>query len=116
MPLTPTRELVLKKLHDCFPDPDAADAALAILDTYGTEKWHREKDRVHLALLKVSAGKLDDLRRNVHGAQTDYRDTLVAAEFLGEWMAPAHTSAEQLLVIAQADRAKYEAWLRSGGA
>ena len=34
MSLEPTRELVLKKLRDRFPDPKIAADALLVLDTY----------------------------------------------------------------------------------
>jgi hypothetical protein len=47
----PSRDLVLRKLRECFPDPAAAAEALAILELYGTQRWHSEPQRVQLAML-----------------------------------------------------------------
>jgi hypothetical protein len=116
MPLEPSRNLVLKKLRDCFPDPAKAAEALAILDTYGTESWHREKDRVQLALLKIAGGDIEKLRLETRAAQSDYRDTLVPAEYPEEWQAWPKIPAAQMAAIRKRDREQYEAWLRSGGA
>ena len=116
MPLEPSRNLVLKKLRDCFPDPAKAREALAVLDTYGTEGWHGEKDRVQLALLKISEGDIEKLRLYTRGAQSDYRDTLVPAEYPEEWQASSKTPPAEMAAIRQRDREQYEAWLRSGGA
>jgi hypothetical protein len=115
MSVNTSRDIVLKKLSECFPNPAAASKALAILDTYGTESWHREVNRVHLALLKVSGGNLEDLRLHVRAAQSDYRDTLVAAEFAQEWQAPPEASPTELAAIRKRDRDEYEAWLRRAG-
>jgi hypothetical protein len=115
MPLTPSRELVLKKVRDCFPDPAAAREALVIIDTYGTETWHREKERVQLALLKISSGDLEKLRLYTSSARTDFRDTLVPAEFYEESQASSKTPPQEMAAIRKRDRESYEAWLRSGG-
>ncbi len=117
MTLDPSRNLVLKKVRDCFPDPAKAEEALAILDTYGTESWHCEVDRVRLALLKISQGDIGKLRGYTRGARSDYRDTLVPAEYPGEWAASwLKTPPAEMAAIRKQDRAQYEAWLRSGGA
>jgi hypothetical protein len=111
MPLEPSRNLVLKKLHHRFPDPSKAEEALAILDCYGTESWHRERDRVQLALLKVSDGDIEKLRSYTRGAQSDYRDILVQAEFPEEWQASSKTPPAEMAAIRKRDREQYEAWL-----
>jgi hypothetical protein len=116
MPLEPSRNLVLKKVRDCFPDPAKADEALSILDTYGTESWHREQDRVRLALLKISDGDIEKLRLYTRGAQSDYRDTLVPAEYPEESQASSRTPPAEMVAIRKRDHEQYEAWLRSGGA
>jgi hypothetical protein len=54
---------------------------LAPLDTYGVEAYERERDRVQLAILKLSAGNEDRLRENVASAKGDYRDVLYWAEY-----------------------------------
>jgi hypothetical protein len=116
MPLEPSRNLVLKKLRDSFPDPTKAAEALSVLDTYGTEAWHREKERVQLALLKISEGDVEKLRLYTRGAQFDYRDTLVPAEYPEEWQASSKTPPAEMAAIRKRDREQYEAWLQSGGA
>jgi hypothetical protein len=115
MPGESSRNLVLKKLHHCFPDPSKAEEALAILDCYGTESWHRERDRVQLALLKISEGDIERLRLYTCDAQSDYRDTLVPAEFPEEWQTSSKTPPAEMAVIRKRDREQYEAWLLSGG-
>ena len=45
-----------------FP-ADRFTEVLAILAEYGTERWHREPDRVRLAALKLTAGGFVHLRR-----------------------------------------------------
>jgi hypothetical protein len=116
MPLPPSRELVIRKVRDCFPDPQSAAEALAIVDSYGNESWHRERDRVQLAVLMQCHGKLERLRQLVGLAGRDYRDALVGAEYPEEIQASSKTPPAEMAVIRQRDRAQYEAWLQSGGA
>jgi hypothetical protein len=75
----PSRNLVLSKLHECFPDPATAQEALQSLDRYGDREWHICKDGVHLAILKLSERKLWRLREFVQIARKDFRDVLVLA-------------------------------------
>jgi len=110
---TPSRTLVLKKLGDCFPDSATAAAAMDLLDSYGLETWHREKDRVQLAILKLSGGNLEELRRLVDMAKTDYRDVLAYAEYPGEFRSASRTPPHELDAIRQRDREQYLAWLGS---
>jgi hypothetical protein len=114
--LGPSRHLVLKKLRDCFPDPAKAEEALSILDSYGTETWHRERDRVQLSLLKISDGDIQKLQLCTRGALSDYRDALVPAEYPEEWQASSKTPPAEMAAIRKRDREQYEAWLGSGGA
>ena len=115
MSLHPSRDLVLKKLRDCFPDSRAAAEALAILDTYGKERWHRECERVQLAMLKQCGGDLVRLQQLAGLADRDYRDALVGAEHPEEFPASSKTSQQEMVAIRKRDRAQYEAWLESGG-
>jgi hypothetical protein len=112
----PSRELVLKKLHDCFPDAQLAISALAILDRYGTKEWHNERDRVQLAILMQARGDLALLGSLVEVADLDFRDILLGAEYPEESRFPLETPDEELQDVRQRDRAQYEAWLQSGGA
>jgi hypothetical protein len=113
MSLQPSRQLVLKKLHDYFPDEQSARDALSLLDTYGTESWHNERDRVHLAILKECQGSLDRVRALVELAKKDYRDALVGAEYPEEFQAPLNTPPHEKNAIRRRDRQQYEAWLES---
>lgn len=49
---------------------------MAILNEYGTEKWHYERCRVQRAALKNANRSVQRLRAGV-----DYRDALAAAEY-----------------------------------
>jgi hypothetical protein len=113
MLLTPSRELVLKKLRDCFPSEEAAIGAMSVLDLYGGQAWHRERDRVHLAVLMQCRGELNRLRELVALADRDYRDALVGAEYPEEFQASSKTSSDEMAAIRRRDRAQYEAWLHA---
>ena len=54
-----------------------------MLDEYGGETWQREPHRVRLAVLKLAAGSMERLRREVESAKRDYRDVLAPAEYSG---------------------------------
>jgi hypothetical protein len=71
-----SRQLVLKKLATAFPDPKEAEQAIAALGRYETD--HAEL--VHLAIIKLSEGKLWKLRELVQVARHDFRDVLFPAQ------------------------------------
>jgi hypothetical protein len=50
---------------------------LDILSEYGTESWHREKDRVKRDIVIISAGSMEKLKATVMLAKNDYRDVLI---------------------------------------
>lgn len=58
-----------------------AAAILAVLDRYGLDPHESERERVQVAILKMSAGRHDHLERSVELAKTDFRDALGAAEY-----------------------------------
>jgi hypothetical protein len=62
-----------------FPGLELA-VVLSILDEYGTQTHERERERVQLAILKLSAGDKGELLRNVAAAKLDYRDVLMWSE------------------------------------
>ena len=62
-----------------FPGLELA-AVLSILDEYGTQAHERERERVQLAILKLSAGDEDKLLHHVAAAKLDYRDVLMWSE------------------------------------
>ena len=69
------REDVLTAVASAFPGRDHA-AIQRILDTYGSREYDRERERVQLAIISLSAGSEEKLRYFVDVAMTDYRDVL----------------------------------------
>ena len=53
---------------------------LELLETYGVESYERERERVQLAILKLSDGSEEKLRNLVAVAKRDYRDVLFWAD------------------------------------
>lgn len=81
-------ELVLSELRARFSVRDAVDAerllratALPFLDAADRD---RERDRVHLAILKHAEGSFERFARTLALAATDWRDVLVAAGLANE--------------------------------
>ena len=75
-----SREEVLASVQASFPKESRA-RALELLDTYGLAGHERERERVQLAILKLSDGNEEKLRQNVNVAKRDYRDVLFWAEY-----------------------------------
>jgi hypothetical protein len=63
-----------------FP-PDKHDLVLGMLSEYATEEGESGAARVRLAILKLVAGRFDQLRSHVDMAKRDYRDVLAYAEY-----------------------------------
>ena len=70
-----SRAGVVAAVRASFPGADP-DAILAVLDEYGVEPYQRERDRVLLAIVDLSAGDEAKLRYFVEVAKRDYRDVL----------------------------------------
>jgi hypothetical protein len=62
-----------------FPE-SAHTRVLELLDGYGVEPYERERERVQLAILKLSEGNEEKLQEFVAGAKRDYRDVLFWAD------------------------------------
>jgi len=54
---------------------------LELLDSYGVEPYERERERVQVTILKLSAGSEEKVREYVAVAKRDYRDVLFWAEY-----------------------------------
>ena len=106
-----TRALVIAKIRQVFPERDVADV-LALLDRYGAEDYHRERERVQLAILKLCEEKSSaDPAEYVELACVDYRDVLALAEYPNQMRhAPSIDPRLRETLIAK-DRAQYLAWL-----
>jgi hypothetical protein len=80
-----TRDEVLAAAAAAFQGSDLA-AMIAALDRYGAEPYERERERVQLAIIELSAGSKEKLLQYVQAAKSDYRDVLAWQELgpLGE--------------------------------
>ena len=74
-----TRDEVVAVVQKTFPE-SARARALELPDTYGVESYERERERVQLAILKLSEGNEEKLREFVAIAKRDYRDVLFWAD------------------------------------
>jgi hypothetical protein len=109
--LESSRELVQDLIRRLFPgQPEAR--VLEILDRYGTEPYERERDRVQVAVLKLSDGDLERLAEMVTLAKTDFRDVLAAAEYPGELAGRLEPPAAEMERVRQQDRQQYQDWVR----
>lgn len=92
-----TREAIVAKAQSLFGQERSSEA-LAIVDQYGTLPHEGEVDRVKMAILEVSEGKLARLPYFVKCAKIDYRDVLIGAKL------PPMTEAEEAEWQKKADR------------
>ena len=74
-----SRDDVIAVVQSNFPE-SAHVRVLELIDTYGVESYERERERVQLAILKLSDGNEEKLREFVARAKRDYRDVLFWAE------------------------------------
>ena len=106
-----TRQLVVKKVEQMF-HPNNIDEVKNILDLYSGP----ESERVHLALLKLSDGRLDKLRLDLRAAQTDYRDVVAPAEYpkeLQQYGKISNMTPQKAQSIRDEDKRQYLEWLNS---
>src|SRR6266581_8316593 len=75
-----SRDEVLAAVQKAFPESSWA-YVVDLLDNYGVEPYERERERVQLAILKLSAGNEEKVREFVAVAKRDYRDVLFWAEY-----------------------------------
>jgi predicted Fe-Mo cluster-binding NifX family protein len=107
-----TRELVMEKAKDVFPKEDVSKI-MSILDEYGVESYEQERERVQLAILKLSEGDMKELKESVKAAKQDYRDVLAYAEFPLEMKSETlKLDAEKAKEIREKDRKQYLEWLK----
>ena len=75
-----SRGEVVASVQATFPMSSWA-GVLELLDSYGVEPYERERERVQVAILKLSAGSEEKIREYVAVAKRDYRDVLFWAEY-----------------------------------
>ncbi len=78
-----TREEVTAAVRIAFPGTPVA-TILEILDLYGIEPHEGERERVQLAILKLSEGDENKLLNFLEAAKQDYRDVLYWTEYSQE--------------------------------
>lgn len=111
-PTSVTREMVIKKAGLLFPQEDISQI-ISILDGYGHEAHHREADRVKMAALRLSNGKMERLQAFVETACNDYRDVLTIAEYPCQYR--ANMTNDTTVPLPEDpetfDSEQYQAWL-----
>ena len=90
-----SRDEVVAVVRKTFPE-SAHARVLELLDTYGVESYERERERVQLAILKLSDGNEEKLREFVAVAKRDYRDVLFWAEYPEESRLDTREKREQV--------------------
>ena len=78
-----TRNNVMQAIKIAFPNLNNK-VVLDMLDFYGKESYEYEKERVQLAIIKISGGDILKLQEYVNIAKIDYRDVLMSAEYSQE--------------------------------
>lgn len=78
--MTPSHDEVVATVEAGFPKESWA-RVLELIDRYGVESYERERERVQLAILKLSAASEDKVREYMAVAKRDYRDVLFWAEY-----------------------------------
>ena len=108
----------MRRCGATFPGHDPSDI-LAILDQYGAEGHETGRERVQLAILKLSDGDEEKLRDFLQIAKQDYRDVLYWSEYPGQakrgYVNPAELDDEvrrELREIIEHDWQQYQRWLQ----
>ncbi len=78
--MTYSHDQVVASVEATFPKSGWA-RVLDLLDRYGVESYERERERVQVAILKLSAGSEAKVREYVAVAKRDYRNVLFWAEY-----------------------------------
>jgi hypothetical protein len=111
-----SREHVLKKLSDAFPDHGLADQALHALDRYGSGPNEPATTGVQLAIIKLSGGSVAKVRDLVHKARRDFRDVLYPAqapELFHQLRDPKRLTPSEQRAMDERDRCQWLDWLAS---
>ena len=106
-----------RKLSSMWPDPAERESVRLELQSYGTQSYEREAERVRLAILKLCDGQADRVAGLVAAAKRDYRDVLMWAEYPAEgqalWALGPDLTDEQrarLEEVRKQDREQYRKW------
>ena len=80
---TYTRDQVKFAANKQFPK-DYVQEIMDILDLYGEDKEEQDRERVQLAILKLSNGDMGKLEHYCAMAKDDFRDVLYWAEYTAD--------------------------------
>ena len=116
-------ELVNAKIDQTFSRQDRDVAKEFLINECGrnlpfkAEATPQSLEQIRLAVVKLANGNLDDLRRHVQTAKSDWRDVIVAAE-TPEFMRLGVVDYDRLdeqsrAAVAARDRQQYLDWLES---
>lgn len=106
------RDLLLAKTRAVFPDRDS-ETVLAELERYGSTLSARMRNRVLLAILKLTDEMpVPDLEKAIALAERDHRDVIAWAETPETMRSRAALGTPERARLTEADRRQYEAWLR----
>lgn len=108
-----TRELVIKKTKQIFPE-HPYDYVMQSLELYGQMEHETNKERVQLAILKLTQTNKDNFCKHIVHAKIDYRDILAAAEsphYLN--VDYSKTTEPERKALIEKDLQEYNTWLNS---
>lgn len=115
---TSQADLVAAKITRYWKKRAERERAVELLAQYGRESYEAECDRVRLAVLKLSGGRLEELEKMVGAAKLDYRDVLAWAEHPEEFAAMGPGSANlsendrrRIAELRERDKRRYQEWL-----
>jgi len=99
-------------LEKMFPDPEDRDLVAEIMGNFGHEDYHREMDRVKMAILKLSGRSPERVRYYTLMACRDYRDVLSAAEYpnqVGKYYL-REKDPSRYAALVEEDELQYQSW------
>src|SRR5258707_8506046 len=103
--------LLPRVLSKLFPDTSMREQAMRILSSYGRE--HREVERVHLGILRLSGADLTAVAKWTQFACCDFRDLLIEAEYrlsFGKDRLRAENP-QKYEALKKKEREQYDAWI-----
>ena len=110
--MTDHSKLLPRLLEKMFPREEDREQVVDILEQYGSGDFHREADRVRMAILKLAGKSPEQVRYYTLQACRDYRDVLAGAEYPKQM---AHfpwreKDPEGLAHIRAEDKEQYQSW------
>src|SRR5262245_5306302 len=113
-----TRKDVLRVVRREFL-ADKRGTALELLDEYDPGPGCRGRARVQLAILKLSRGDIEQVRRYVRLAKVDFRDVIAPAEYPRFWevgfVGVDRMNPTEVRRLKRDDWRQYQAWLAGDG-